>query len=638
MKHPLLMAFALVVLCCQSSHATVRVVDPAGNGDHLTIGAGISGSAAGDTLLIVAGTYAESLTLTKSLTLIGDPAGGATRLTGNNLFRILTVSGPYLVRLEQMVFQHGHDATAAGAVFCNGGAQLVVRDCDFTDNFSAWDSGAVRVGGVNTIATFTGCEFRDNYAVRGGAAIQVQLGASLVMYDCTIRDNATEKIGGGLTIWQSFAELRRCLFLHNSGDGAGAIHLENATVEIASSTFHDNITQDNGTITLAGDSYLNIKNSIISRDRAGYGLAVLYGQCDHECNDYFGNARGAIDGDNVNPGEMQADPRFVSVADGDFRLLPMSPCLPPNNDCGALMGRYGILDTMALISVADVPDDEGGYLTITWAASSGEAPPTGSSVDLYEVQRYGDGWETLVQVAPEGLAQYSATVATTDVEIVGQPPSQSRYRVAALWSEGEPTLTDEQWGYSVDNIAPVVRLEVFEPDPVMLVCWFPVSGDDIDHVELYRDITPGFTPVTPFAILHEPCYQQEYPVAFYYVARPIDLHGNVGPWTEMLHQDLTAAPELPAVSFVMQTLQPNPFNPCTLLRFGTTQSGDVRVEVFDMRGTRIALLSDGWIEAGWHELSWNGRDDAGLTVAAGTYVFRVTSCEGVLTRKAALIK
>ncbi|MDO9693239.1 MAG: FlgD immunoglobulin-like domain containing protein, partial [Candidatus Latescibacteria bacterium] len=242
------------------------------------------------------------------------------------------------------------------------------------------------------------------------------------------------------------------------------------------------------------------------------------------------------------------------------------------------------------------------------------------------------------QVAPEGLAQYSATVATTDIEIVGQPPSQSRYRVAALWSEGEPTITQEQWGYSVDNIAPVVRLVVFEPDPVVLVCWFPVSGDDIDHVELYRDITPGFTPGTPFAILHEPCYQQEYPVAFYYVARPIDLHGNAGPWTEMLHQDLTAAPELPAVSFIMQTLQPNPFNPCTLLRFGTTRSGNVRVEVFDMRGTRIALLSDGRIEAGWHEISWSGRDDAGLTAAAGTYVFRVTSCEGVLTRKAALIK
>ncbi len=638
MKHPILLVCVLAAVCCRSSRAGVRIVDPAGNGDYLTIAAGIAGSTTGDTLRIMAGTYGEHLTLSKSLTLIGSLASGATRLSGFDSFRVLTISGPHAVRLEHLTFQDGFDADASGAVFCNGGAQLVVLDCDFTGNYSAWDSGAIRVGGANTIATFTECEFRNNYAVQGGAAIQVQLGASLVMYDCTIRDNATETIGGGLTIWQSFAELRRCLFLHNSGYGAGAVHLEQGTAEIASSTFHDNITYDNGTITLAGDSYLNLKNTILSHDRSGFGLAVLYGECDHECNDYYGNAGGAIFGDAVHPGEIQANPQFANATGGDFDLLATSPCLPANNDCGVLMGRFGLQDEMALVSVADVPDDEGGYLTVAWTASSNEASPLASSVILYEVQRFVDGWETIVQVAPEGLAHYEQTVATSDVRVVGEDPPQSLYRVAALWTDGEPTYTDVMPGCSVDDIAPVVRLEVHEPDPVLLVCWFPVVGDDIDHVELYRDITPGFEPATPFVILHEPCYLQEYPASYYYMARPIDRHGNAGPWTEMLHPDPTAAPGLPAVSFFMQPLQPNPFNPRTLLRFGTTRSGSVRVEVFDMRGTRVALLSEGRVEAGWHEIAWSGRDEAGLSVAAGAYVFRVTSPEGVLTRKAALIK
>ena len=638
MKHPVLWVCALAAVCCHPARAAVHIVDPAGNGDYLTIGAGIAGSVTGDTLRIVAGTYGEHLALSKSLTLIGGEAGGATRLTGFDAFRVLTISGPHAVRLEHLTFQDGFDANAGGAIFCNGGAQLVVHDCDFTGNYSAWDSGAIRVGGASTIATFTECEFRNNYAVQGGAAIQVQLGASLVMYDCTIRDNATETIGGGLTIWQSFAELRRCLFLHNTGYGAGAIHLEQGTAEIASSTFHDNITYDNGTVTLSGDSYLNLKNTIFSHDRAGYAVAVLYGECDHECNDYHGNAGGAIFGDSIHPGEIQTDPQFANAAGGDFDLLPTSPCLPANNACGVLIGRYGIQDLMALVSVADVPDDEGGYLAVTWTASSNEASPPASSVVLYEVQRFGDGWETLAQVTPEGLARYEVMVATPDIRVVGETPPQSLYRVAALWTDGEPTYTEALPGCSVDDIAPVVRLEVHEPDPALLVCWFPVIGDDVDHVELYRDITPGFEPVTPFVILHETCYLQEYPVSFYYVARPIDRHGNTGPWTEMLHPDPTAAPGLPAVSFVMQPLQPNPFNPCTLLRFGTTRPGSVRVEVFDMRGTKIALLSDGRVEAGWHEISWSGCDDAGLAAAAGTYVFRVTSSEGVLTRKAALIK
>jgi len=638
MKHPIRLACLLVALSCCTAHASVRVVDPAGNGDFLTIGAGIAGSSAGDTLRIAAGTYAESLTLSKSLTLIGDLAGGATRLTGNDSYRVLTVSGPFTVRLQHLTFRHGFDPTVAGAIFCNGGAQLLAHDCDFADNYSGWDSGAVRVGGAATIATFTECEFRDNYAVQGGAAIQVQFGASLVMYDCTIRDNATETIGGGLTIWQSFVELRRCLFLHNRGSGAGAVHLEQGTAEIASCTFHDNITYDNGTITLDGDSYLNLKDTILSQDRAGYGLAVLYGDCDHECNDYYGNASGAIYGEAVHPGELQADPQFAAPGSGDFRLQPTSPCLPANNDCGALMGGFGIVDALALVSVADVPQDEGGYLTVTWTASSFESMPTASVVVFYEVQRFGNDWEPLARVAPEGMAQYTVTVPTSDVMIVGEPPPQSLYRVAAFLDEGEPTYTEALSGYSIDDIAPVVRLEIHEMDPTLLVCWFPVSSDDIDHVEFYRDIAPDFEPVAPFAIMYEPCYLQEHPVFYYYVARPVDRHGNLGPWTETLHPDPTAAPELPALAFAMEPLQPNPFNPRTRLRFGTTQPGPVKVEVYDLRGTRIALLGEETVAAGWHEMVWSGRDDAGSAAAAGTYVFRVTCPEGVLTGKAALIK
>lgn len=638
MKHPMLPACLLAAVFCCTAHASVRVVDPAGNGDFLTIGAGIAGSSAGDTLRIAAGTYAEPLTLSKSLTLIGDPAGGATRLTGNDSFRVLTISGPFAVRLEHLTFQHGFEPNAAGAIFCNGGAQLAAHDCDFADNYSAWDSGAVRVGGAGTIATFTECEFRDNFAERGGAAIQVQFGASLVMYDCTIRDNATDTIGGGLTIWQSFVELRRCLFLRNSGSGAGAVHLEQGTAEIASCTFHDNTTYDNGTITLDGDSYLNLKDTILSQDRAGYGLAVLFGDCDHECNDYYGNVGGAIYGEALHPGEIQEDPQFAAPGSGDLRLLPTSPCLPANNGCGALMGRYGILDPLALVSVTDVPQDEGGFLSVTWTASSHEAPPPAAAVVFYEVQRFGDVWEPLVQVVPEGLARYTATVPTSDVMIVGEPPPQSLYRVAAVLDQGEPAYTEALPGYSVDDIAPVVRLEIHEPDPTLLVCWFPVIGDDLDHVELYRDVTPGFDPAAPFAVMHEQCYLQEHPVFYYYVARAVDRHGNLGPWTETLHPDPTAAPELPALSFAMEPLQPNPFNPRTRLRFGTTQPGPVKVEVYDLRGMRVALLGDGTVAAGWHEMDWNGRDDAGLAVAAGAYVFRVTSPEGVLTGKAALIK
>jgi pectin methylesterase-like acyl-CoA thioesterase len=51
------------------------VVDAAGGGDHTTIGAAITAASAGDSIIIVKGTYAENVTVSKQLFIQGRGRG-----------------------------------------------------------------------------------------------------------------------------------------------------------------------------------------------------------------------------------------------------------------------------------------------------------------------------------------------------------------------------------------------------------------------------------------------------------------------------------------------------------------------------------------------------------------------------------
>ena len=68
---------------------------------------------------------------------------------------------------------------------------------------------------------------------------------------------------------------------------------------------------------------------------------------------------------------------------------------------------------------------------------------------------------------------------------------------------------------------------------------------------------------------------------------------------------------------------PNPFNPVTVIAFGVPRTGPVKLEIFDLRGRRIATLVDGTITAGYHEIRWDGSDDWDRAAGSGVYMARL---------------
>ena len=83
---------------------------------------------------------------------------------------------------------------------------------------------------------------------------------------------------------------------------------------------------------------------------------------------------------------------------------------------------------------------------------------------------------------------------------------------------------------------------------------------------------------------------------------------------------------------------PNPFNPKTTIRFALPADGIVELTVYNVDGRRVATLVNERMEAGHHELIWEGRDATGHPVASGVYFSRIAFEGQVLTGKMLVLK
>lgn len=82
---------------------------------------------------------------------------------------------------------------------------------------------------------------------------------------------------------------------------------------------------------------------------------------------------------------------------------------------------------------------------------------------------------------------------------------------------------------------------------------------------------------------------------------------------------------------------PNPFGGSTSLFFELNRDRQVEVDVYDIRGHRVARLHRGQMTAGRNVVTWDGADSSGRRQPAGTYFIRSRSAEGATTTKVNLV-
>jgi hypothetical protein len=84
---------------------------------------------------------------------------------------------------------------------------------------------------------------------------------------------------------------------------------------------------------------------------------------------------------------------------------------------------------------------------------------------------------------------------------------------------------------------------------------------------------------------------------------------------------------------------PNPFNPQTTIAFELPAPKVVTLRVYDVGGRLVKeIVGSEQFAQGPHQVTWNGRDEAGRLVASGTFFCRLEAGENTETKRVALIK
>jgi len=90
--------------------------------------------------------------------------------------------------------------------------------------------------------------------------------------------------------------------------------------------------------------------------------------------------------------------------------------------------------------------------------------------------------------------------------------------------------------------------------------------------------------------------------------------------------------------YVLYQNYPNPFNPVTTLRYNLPQDQMVTIAIYDMMGRTVRNLINRQETAGYKAIQWDSANDAGVSVSAGLYLYRIQAGDFVQTRKMVLLK
>lgn len=116
-----------------------------------------------------------------------------------------------------------------------------------------------------------------------------------------------------------------------------------------------------------------------------------------------------------------------------------------------------------------------------------------------------------------------------------------------------------------------------------------------------------------------------------------DLNGSVD-MTRYLFEDIGWFPRttdvpLAGAAPARFSAGPNPFRNGAALQLALAHPGVVNVTLYDVSGRAVRHLSQGWMPAGTHTLSWDGVDDGGVAAPAGLYLARLRGPDGEATAR-----
>ena len=354
-----------------------------GSGEAPTIQAGIDSSAAGDTVLVSAGTYNENLTVNAShngVCIVSESGPTATVVSAavpgtvadfigvdrSTVLKGFTLTGgtgapnpedpgsfhgggvrayycsPSI--LENVIKDNRVEPGRGGGIQSFGGSPLIQGNV-IQGNFASYRGGAIDVehGSPHII----GNRIVGN-TTPGGGAVTAYYSTILVSRN-EISSNEAYINGGGIVVDHCNVHIEQNIFDANYGHSVGGgLFLFACEGTVAGNTFVRNHAGSSAGLGCLGGIAPSITNNLVALNEAQIAAGI---GCDNVtdpslfCNDVWGNIP-----DNYGPwcldptgtnGNISKDPLFCGPSSPDYTLCANSPCLPGNHPDGASCGLIG---------------------------------------------------------------------------------------------------------------------------------------------------------------------------------------------------------------------------------------------------------------------------------------------------------
>lgn len=292
-----------------------------------------------------------------------------------------------------------------------------------------------------------------------------------------------------------------------------------------------------------------------------------------------------------------------------------------------------------ITSVHDVPNDEGGYVKVSWNASYIDREPE-YAIQHYIVERYvGPGWLLVADHVVGPQPEYSAFVQSAGDSIGPGNAPFSVYRVKAVALSQPLTAfwySPPDSARSIDNLGPLT------PAPftgtmaagVARLSWARGHEADLAAYRVYRGSSEDFTPSAATLIAETRATSLEDPAGSPHVYRltAVDAHGNESPPATWVPEGFDPSAKPRAFSFAMDAPLPNPARQMATFRFTLPRRSPIRLTVLDLGGRAVRILSAEAFEAGEQSVVWDLRDAGGHRVAPGLYFARLSAAGEARTR------
>ena len=410
----------------------------------------------------------------------------------------------------------------------------------------------------------------------------------------------------------------------------------------------DSLKMDSVTVTNTGTATLDI-TSVVSDNAEFTVISVV---------------------DSLEPGESMVFHILFTPTDpgAETGNIIFTHNAPSSLDTVTVTGN-GISGEALILSITDIPDDQGRWVRITWAAAFLDQPGSVYPITLYGIWRRIDEYDkgsqernslviTGIEDVLEGWDAVGTVPAIQDSiynfvspTLVDSNASGINYSVFIVTAHTQnPELyyiSDPDSGYSVDNIPPETPYDLAGEDiggDVLLTWQIQLSYPDFSYFAVYRDTTSGFTPgdVNRIGTSEVSTYTDSSLVigTYYYVVSAFDVNGNESDYSNEVEVMVTGIAEIELGVPTVYGLQnyPNPFKTKTAIHYQLPRSNVVTIAVYNVSGQRIKTLVNEHREAGFYTVHWDGRSQDSQRVSNGVYFCRMVAGEYISVKKILLMR